>query len=83
MENSMPVTVIENGIENGVRWVELSGVDNGTGIEFINDTFGIQQIHCLQDNGQWTDSNRVLDCDGCPLTDSDDETIAVKNSTNA
>jgi len=63
----MSVSVIENGIENGVRWVSLSGIDSGTGIEFDGDVFGI-------------DGRRVLDCDGSPLTDGDHEVIAVKNS---
>jgi len=63
----MPVTVTENGTDNGTRWIELSGTDSGTGIEFNGDVFGI-------------DGRRVLDCDGSPLTDGDYEAIAVKNS---
>jgi len=67
MVNLMSVTVTENGTENGTRWIELSGTDSGTGIEFGGDVFGI-------------DGRRVLDCDGSPLNDGDHETIAVKNS---
>ena len=63
----MPVTVTENGTDNGTRWIELSGTDSGTGIEFNGDVFGI-------------DGRRVLDCDGSPLTDGDYEATAVKNS---
>ena len=54
--------------ENGVKWIELTGKDYGTGIEFEKDVFGI------------TTDDRILDCDGIPCTEGDNITIAVRNS---
>jgi hypothetical protein len=53
--------------ENGVRWIEVSGFDYGTGLRFHSDTFGI------------TLEGKILDCDGCPLTEGDTLTVAVRN----
>jgi len=55
--------------ENNVKWIEVSGTDYGTGWEFEGaEIFGI------------TGDNRILDCDGCPLTEGDHQEIAVKNA---
>jgi len=59
------VTEIDN---DGRRWVELNGVDYGTDFEFDGDVYGI------------TDDNRILDADGCPLTEGDLQTVAVRNA---
>lgn len=50
------------------QWVQLTGTDYGTGYEFEGDEFGI------------TPDERILDCDGAPLTESDHVTIAIRNN---
>ena len=62
----MKVTITTDN--DGVKWVSLNGTDYGTGIFFEDEIFGI------------TDDNRILDCDGCPLTAGDSIEIAVRNS---
>lgn len=58
--------------ENGVKWVEVSGTDYGTKWEFDGaEVFGI------------TEDNKILDCDGCPLTEGDYLEIAVRNAIEA
>lgn len=53
----------------GTAWFDINGTDSGTGWEFDGaETFGL------------TDDSRVLDCDGCPLTEGDLQEIAVKNA---
>ncbi|MDT8364834.1 MAG: hypothetical protein RQ714_09415 [Nitrosomonas sp.] len=64
MEN---VTVSELA-NDGRRWVELSGTDYGTNREFDADVYGV------------TTDDKILDCDGYPLTEGDRTTIAVRNS---
>lgn len=55
--------------ENGVKWIEVSGTDYGTGWDFDGtEVFGI------------TEDDRILDCDGCPLTVGDQYEIAVRNA---
>lgn len=55
--------------ENGNKWVNISGVDLGTGWTFDGvETFAI------------TENGRILDCDGAPLTSGDSQEIAVKNA---
>ena len=63
----MKTSIIEIG-SNGVKWIELTGVDSGTGVEFNNDCYGL------------TVNDIVLDCDGMSCNESDLETIAVRNS---
>jgi len=63
----MKVSDIETN-ENGVKWIELTGTDNGTDVEFEKEVFGI------------TTDNRIIDCDGIPCTEGDNVTIAVRNS---
>ncbi len=54
-----------------VLWVEITGVDFGTGIDFeCSEVYGV------------TDDSRILDCDGIPLTEGDLLEIAVKNTLN-
>lgn len=69
----MTTTVKAVGInENGVKWVEVSGTDYGTSFEFdVAEVFGI------------TEDNKILDCDGCPLTEGDHLEIAVRNAIEA
>lgn len=58
--------------DNGVTWFDIKGTDCGTGWSFDGvESFGI------------TEDNRVLDCDGCPLTEGDLQEIAVKNALNS
>lgn len=65
------VKVIEAN-ENGVKWIEVSGVDAGTNWEFQgSEEFGI------------TEDDRVIDCDGRPLTAGDLCEIAVRNAVEA
>ena len=54
--------------ENGVKWIELTGTDYGTGIEFNKEVFGI------------TADDRIIDCDGIPCTECDNTTQSVRNS---
>ena len=55
--------------EMTVYWFQLSGVDQGTGVEFAADTFGVAESG---------NDDTVVDCDGCPLTEGDPETMAVR-----
>lgn len=52
-------------------WYELNGTDSGTGIQFNNEEFGVHE------------DGTILDSEGCPLVESDWETIAVRNSVPA
>ena len=61
-------TLISN--ENGVKWYELTGSDFGTGIDFDCESVGL------------TEYDRILDCDGCPYTEGDYNTIAIRNMLN-
>lgn len=63
----MKISNIETN-ENGVKFVELTGTDYGTGIEFNKDVFGI------------TTDDQIIDCDGISCTEGDNVTIAVRNS---
>ncbi len=58
--------------ENGVQWYEVSGTDSGTGWEFN----GVEIVGL-------TDDNRILDCDGCPVTPGDLYEIAIRNTLEA
>ena len=53
--------------DDNVKWVSIDGFDQGTGRVFNCDEFGL------------TADDRVLDCDGCPLTRGDSLDIAVRN----
>ncbi len=64
---NVTVKEIDNN-EKNVRWIELNGTDHGTDYEFDNETYGI------------TEDDRILNCDGCPITEGDYQTIAVRNS---
>jgi len=57
--------------ETTIQWYEVNGEDYGTGIEFEDDVYGVSDC-----NGE----TEILDCYGCPLTESDYETIAVRNA---
>ena len=46
----------------------MNGHDFGTDTEIDNEVFGI------------TEDDRVLDCDGAPMTEGDYLTIAVRNT---
>lgn len=50
-------------------WYKLTGTDYGTGRE-LDGEYAV------------TSSGHVLNSDGCPLTEGDRETIAVRNSLN-
>jgi len=52
----------------GRQWYVIDGIDYGTAWEFDNDVYGV------------TDDDVILDVDGRPLTESDYETIAVRNA---
>lgn len=54
--------------ETTIYWFSLVGTDSGTGCE-MNGVYGIADC-----NGE----ESVVDCDGCPLTPGDWETIAVE-----
>lgn len=63
------VKTIEENNGTGIKWFSVSGTDYGTNWEFDGEeTFGI------------TADNRILDCDGCPLTVGDSYEIAVRNA---
>jgi hypothetical protein len=64
------VKEIDTDVVDGIdrRWVELSGTDYGTGYEFDRDTYAI------------TGDDVILDCDGTPLADGDNQAIAVRNA---
>ena len=64
----MTVTVKKLDTDNGVKWFELSGTDNGTDREFNKDIYGL------------TLDDTILDYEGYPLTEGDRETWAVRNS---
>ena len=64
--NNVKVSVIETN-ENGVKWVELNGLDFGTNYQ-LKDVYGV------------TEDDRILDCDGSPLTEGDLQTVAVRNA---
>ena len=53
--------------ENGVKWFDLEGHEYSTDI-VLDSNYGL------------TLDNKILNCDGCPLTEGDRETIAVRNS---
>lgn len=54
-------------LENdGRRWFEIDGIDDGTGVEFEHDTYGL------------TTDGVILDSDGCPITPGDSTEIAVR-----
>ena len=53
--------------ENGVKWFDLKGHDYGTDT-VLDSEYGL------------TLDNKILNCDGCPITEGDRETIAVRNS---
>ncbi|WP_438863749.1 hypothetical protein [Neptunicella sp.] len=55
--------------ENGVTWYEITGNDFKTNTDFENEIVGIT---CEE-------NPRVLDCDGCPVTQGDWFDIAVRN----
>ena len=55
--------------EKTTYWFEVDGHDNGTGASFENQVFGI-----AESGGDDT----VVDCDGCPCTEGDAVTIAVR-----
>lgn len=55
---------------DGRQWYRLDGVDYGTGHTFDGAVYGI------------TDDSIILDEDGCPLTEGNVETIAVRNTIN-
>jgi len=55
--------------DSNIEWFEISGTDYGTDFDFDDvEIFGI------------TKDNRILDCDGCPLTHGDRLEQAVRNS---
>lgn len=58
------VTKIETN-ENGVTWYEITGECNG--FEFNNESVGV------------TSDNRILDCDGCPVTEGDHLEVAIRS----
>ena len=66
----MSINIIESD-NDGRRWIELTGLDRGTGYKFKNSVFGI------------TAEDIILDADGCGLTEGDPQTIAVRNAINA
>jgi hypothetical protein len=71
----MKCEFFERDRDNGgktIYWFKLTGTDRGTGWEFDGQDFGI-----VEESG--CDELRVLDGDGCPMTDGDWETIAVLN----
>lgn len=57
--------------ENKTCWIELNGADYGTDCEFDHEVYGI------------TDDNVIIDCDGIPCTEGDNNTIAVRNAIHA
>lgn len=66
-QNIATATKIAN--ENETQWYSLCGIDYGTGFEFDADS----------EYGVCPDGS-IVDCENCPLTDGDYETIAVKNT---
>lgn len=62
-------TVLETEMTDGVlrRWFRVDGYDDGTGQDFDGQEFAI------------TSDNVILDSNGCPLTEDDYETIAVRS----
>ena len=55
--------------ETTTYWFEVDGHDNGTGMSFENQVFGIAESG---------NDNTVVDCDGSPCTEGDAATIAVR-----
>jgi len=60
----MKIEKLEN---DGREWYQITGFDNGTQLE-LDGIYG------------FTDDNVILNENGCPLTDGDWETIAVRNA---
>ena len=54
--------------DGGDSWYKLTGFDQGTGIEFNGEEYGI------------TEDGKILDSEGYPLTPGDWITIAVENT---
>ena len=50
--------------ENGVTWYEVNGTEWG----FDKEVFGM------------TDDGRLLDCDGCPMTNGDRQEICAREA---
>ena len=55
--------------ETTTYWFEISGEDTGTGTSFDAEVFGIAESG---------NDDTVVDCDGCPCTEGDASTIAVR-----
>ena len=53
-------------------WFELTGTDYGTEHAFDGDVYGVVE--------SGSDIPVIVDCDGCPLTDGDTQTLAVRNT---
>lgn len=66
-DTDMVVTKIAN---DGRQWYKISGTDYGTGYEFD----GEGEVIAV------TSDNEILDADGCPYTEGDIHTIAIRNA---
>ncbi len=58
---------IDYDTATGVQWYEVDGYHDGMGVDFENDTIGV------------TEDDVILDCDGCPKTESDYSTVAIRD----
>lgn len=54
-----------------IYWFALSGIERETGWEFQ----GSEEYGIYEHGSKFS----ILDCDGCPMTEGDRETIAVRN----
>lgn len=70
--NTVKITakIVESDIADGVTrdWCEIYGADEGTGYEFDREFFSL------------TSDNKILNCDGYPMTEGDRQTIAVRRA---
>ena len=62
-------TILERDENTATTWYAVCGTDYGTAWEFEeDDAYGV------------TGDDRILDCDGCPLTPGDVQEVAVRNA---
>jgi len=68
-EKSVCVTNIDSDTVDGItrQWYEIKGTVYGTGLS-LDGIYGV------------TSDDRILDVDGCPITEGDAEYVAVRNA---
>ena len=60
-------------------WFNVDGLDQGTGVEFDGEEYGIAEQWSDDDDDDDGENVRVA-CDGSPQTEGDRKTIALRNT---